>query len=270
MAVNSNLQNIRSMVIGTTAEFAFAENATSAALAGGVSFPFRDFGNMTVVDVDSTVETEGRIVSVRGIRRQISNEPTLTKLAFKLKSNEADPYKLAYAFNANIVGDFLQAALTATAGQPLDFSVAPAVIGRWYQLRTAGGVSVRNVTALTITTLTENTDFVVDRDLGRVRFLTSQAVSRTPTITASAITADPSNLAMTQLNPMQTAIRRGYGRLAFFDRDSTNKVFLDYVDFNCEVILDGNGLNAQDGKSAAEVSLMVTILDVSGSLFVRS
>lgn len=270
MATNTNLQNIRSMVIGTTAEFSFAENATSAAAAGDVSFPFKDFGNLTVVDVDSSIETEARIISTRGIRRQISNEPTLSKLGFKLKSNEADPQKLGYAFNASITGAFTQSALSAVSGQALNFATSPAVIGQWYQLRTSGGVAVRNCTAVTIATKIENTDFVLDLLLGRVRFLTAQAASLTPTLTVSAVTADPSTLAMTVLNPMQTAIRRGYGRLSFFDRDATNKVFLDYVDFNCEVTLEGSGLNSQDGKSAAEVSLMVTVLDVQGSLLVRS
>ena len=270
MATNSNLQNIRSMVIGTTAEFSFAENAPSAAVSGGVSYPFKDFGNLTVVDVDSSIETEARIISVRGLRRQISNEPTLTKLGFKLKSNEADPQKLGYAFNASITGAFTQSALTATAGQALNFATAAAVIGQWYQLRTSGGVAVRNCTAVTIAAKVEGTDFVLDLLLGRIRFLAAQSASLTPTITCSAVTADPSDLAMTVLNPMQTAIRRGYGRISFFDRDATNKVFLDYVDFNCEVTLEGSGLNSQDGKGAAEVSLMVTVLDVQGSLLVRS
>jgi hypothetical protein len=203
-------------------------------------------------------------------RRQIGNVPTLTKLAYKFKSNEADPYKLAYVFNASNSGDYLQAVISAVAGQPFDFSVAAAVIGRWYQLRTAGGVAVRNVTAVTIPTLVLGTDFVIDGNTGRIRFLTAQVVSRTPTITASAITADPSNLAMTQINPMLVPIRRGYGRLTISDTDSTNPVVIDHYDFNCEVILEGSGLNAQDGKAAAEVSIMVTIQDVPGIMLVRS
>lgn len=272
MSVNSNLHNIRALVVGATVEFSFAEAPLTATLAqiGGPLYPFKDFGNLSVADVTSEVESEKRVTAYRGVRREISSEPTLTRLAYKLKSPEADPVKLAIAFNASEGGAYTQAAIAAVPGQALDFTTAPAVIGSWYQLRTAGGVAVRNVTLVTIPTLVENTDFVVDKELGRIRFLTAQAASRTPTITASAVTADPSNLAMSILNPMQKPIRRGYGRLTFFDRDNTNKVVLDHYDFTCELTLEGSGLNSQDGKAAAETSLMVTVTDQQGVMLARS
>lgn len=272
MSVNSNLHNIRALVVGATVEFSFAEAPIGTALAsiGGPLYPFKDFGNLSGLDVGSEMESEKRITSFRGVRREISSEPTLTRLAYKLKSPEADPVKLAIAFNASEGGAYTQTALAAVAGQALDFTTAAAIIGQWYQLRTTGGVSVRNVTALTIATKIEGTDFVVDKELGRIRFLTAQAASLTPTITTAAVTADPSDLAMNILNPMQKPIRRGYGRIIVFDRDAKNKVVLDHYDFSCEIILDGSGLNAQDGKAAAETSLMVTVTDQQGTMLVRS
>lgn len=272
MAVNSNLHNIRALVVGATIEFAFAEApiGTSVALAGGPLYPFQDFGNLTGLDVDSGMESEKRMTSYRGVRREISEEPTLTRLAYKLKSPEADPRKLAIAFNASESGAFTQAALAAVDGQALDFTTAAAVIGAWYQLRTAAGVSVRNVTTLTIATKVEGTDFVVDKELGRVRFLTAQTASLTPVLTVSAVTADPSDLAMNVLKPMQKPIRRGIGRLIVFDRDTKNKVVLDHHDFTCEIVLEGSGLNGQDGKSAAETSLKITVTDQEGTMVVRS
>jgi hypothetical protein len=271
MSVNANLHNIRSMVIGCVASFSFAEGATSAAVAGGVSYPFRDFGNLSVVDFDPKVETQPRTVCIPGVgRREIGNQPVLSSLSYKLKSNEADPLKLGYAFNASISGDLVVAALSAVAGQPFDFTVAPAIIGRWYQLRTVAGVAVRNVTVVTIPTLVLGTDFVIEGTTGRIRFLTVQAASRTPTITTTAITADPSNSAMTVLNPMQVPIRRGFGRLIITDTDANNNVVIDHVDFNCEIIMEGSGLNSQDGKSGAEVSIKVTVQDVTGTMYVRS
>jgi hypothetical protein len=272
MAVNSNLHNIRALIVGATCEFSFAEAPSTATLAqiGGPLYPYKDFGNLSVLDVTSEMESEKRVTAFRGVRREISSEPTLTRLMYKLKSNEADPTKLAIAFNASEGGAFTQGALSAVVGQALDFTTAPAVIGQWYQLRTVGGVAVRNVTTVTIPTLVLNTDFVIDGDLGRIRFLTSQAASRTPTITASAVTADPSALAMNILNPMQKPIRRGYGRITLFDRDATNKVVLDHYDFTCELVLEGSGLNSQDGKAAAETSLMITVTDQVGVMLARS
>jgi hypothetical protein len=58
--------------------------------------------------------------------------------------------------------------------------------------------------------------------------------------------------------------------LIITDTDANNNVVIDHVDFNCEIIMEGSGLNSQDGKSGAEVSIKVTVQDVTGTMYVRS
>jgi hypothetical protein len=273
MAVNSNLHNIRSLIVGAEVEFAFAEAPATATLAqiGGPLYPFKDFGNLSVVDFTSEAEFEKRITSYRGIRTEISAEPTLTRFNYKLKSNELDPVKAAIALNASEGGSYTQSALAAAACQAIDFTVAPAVIGQWYQVRTAAGVAVRNITVLAIATKVENTDFVVDKALGRVRFLTAQTTSLATTITTSAVTAAASDpLGMNLLTPRGKPIRRGYGRIMLWDRDASNNLVYDHYDFSCELVVDSGGINSQDGKASAEVTFMITVTDQPGTIQIRS
>jgi hypothetical protein len=269
MATNADNKNIRSMWVGTTAEFSFAENAPAAFLAGGVAFPFRDFGSLTVVDFDNKIETTPRMVSTRTGNQQIGEVVTQKMTSFKLKSNEADPYKMQMAFSGTDAGAVTQAALSAVAGEALDFSVSPATT-LWYQLRTTAGVQLHNITTVTIATLVENTDFIIDKIGGRIRFITPQTVSRTPIITCGVVPTIDGNIQWNSIVPLSKPLRKGYGRLMLFDTDPTNPLAMDWINFNCEITLEGTGFNTIDGKTAAEVMLKVNILDQPGVMNVRS
>lgn len=266
--VDSDLHKIRAMIIGATAEFSCAFDATSAAAAGTHTSPFTDFGHVKVLDMDNVPETAPRITAVRGVRRQKGTEPTLTKCIYKLTCNEADALKLGFLYSADDPTDFTQSALTGVNGQALDFSATAAVIGKWYDLRTSGGVRVRNLSSVSIATLTENTDFVVDLVLGRVRFLTAQSSSRTPVLTGAAISTT-SNAHMKKLVPMGRPVRSGYGRLIVFDKYSANNVVLDHQDFTCDITIE-SGPGAQDGTSEAAIVLVVTVTSEEGTVFVRN
>lgn len=269
MAVDSQLHNVRAMIVGATGEFAFAENAPSAALAGTADYPYIDFGNILGVDVTAKNETEKVIDCYRGVRSEISNTPTLVGMGYKVKSNEADPLKMAYALAGSKVGSFTQAVLAAVDADALAFSAQkPAIQNAWYTL-SVGGAKVRNLTTVTIVGKVEGVDFVVDKELGRIRFLTAQVASLTPKVTAPAVTAGDLSRGMSIVKPADQPIRRGYGRLTFFDKDTVNKVVYDHYDFQCEIAPDSNPISSQDGKAVMEVSMMITVMRDRGLAAIR-
>lgn len=212
-------------------------------------------------------ETAPRITAVRGVRRQKGTEPTLTKCIYKLTCNEADALKLGILYSAGDATDFTQSALTGVNGQALAFNTTAAVIGKWYDLRTSGGVRVRNLSSVSIATLTEGTDFVVDLVLGRIRFLTAQSSSRTPVLTGAAITTS-SNGHMKKLTPMEKPVRSGYGRLIVFDKYTANNIVLDHQDFSCDITIE-SGPGAQDGTGEAAIVIVVTVTSDEGQVLVR-
>ena len=257
------------MIVGATAEFACAFGAATAALAGTAAYPYQDFGSVKVFDLDAQPETTPRITAVRGSRRQKGTEPTLTKLIYKLTCNEADALKLGILYSASQLGELTQAALAATAGAPIVFSAdAKSQAGAWYDLRKADGTAVREVTAVTIPDKVEGTDFVVDKRLGRIRFLTEQDASLTPTITAAAIAAGATT-AMARLKPMQSPVKSGFGRLIVFDKNTANNVVMDHRDFSCDIVVD-SGPGSQDGTAEAAIVLLVTVTFAEGELLVRN
>lgn len=264
--LDSDLQKVLAMIIGATAEFSFAEGAATAALAGTPAYPYQDFGQITVMDMDNVPETQPRIVAVRGTRRQKGTEPTLAKNIYKLTMNEADALKLGLLYSATDGGALLQDSNTAEPADALDFSAAPSIPGHWYDLR-LDGARVREVESCAIATLAEGVDFVVDYRLGRIRFITVQSVSRTPTIALNAITAT-GDTGMRQLTPMAKSVRSGYGRLVVFDKRSANNVVLDHQDFSCDIVLE-SGPGGQDGQAAAAIVAMVTVTSDVGTVLVR-
>jgi len=267
--LDTDLQKVAAMIVGATAEFACALGATTAALAGTAAYPYQDFGSVKVFDLDAQPETTPRITAVRGSRRQKGTTPTLTKLIYKLTCNEADALKMGILYSGESLGDLTQTVLAATAGAPLEFSAtAKSKAGHWYDLRKSDGSAVREVSAVTIATKVEGTDFVVDKRLGRIRFITEQAAELTPTITAAAITAADTT-SMARIKPMTTPVRSGIGRLVVFDKNASNNVVLDHRDFSCDIVVD-SGPGSQDGTGEAAIVILVTVTFEAGELLVRN
>lgn len=254
--------NLKSLVIGT-GEFSFAENATSAANAKTLGW--LDFGNVLAVTPQVEVTTEEHFGSYRGVRRKDKTLATQSKLTYELKLDEMNKRNLLVLFGATETTQWTQTVKSAVAGDAWAFNVVPSGAEKWWDVLISG-VRVRGITALTIPTLVEGTDFFVDQLNGRVRFAANQVASRTPTVTAPAITATD-NGSFWALTPFGDVIKQGYGRLTLYDQNDNNKVVLDHQDFSCDIKIESFG--ELNGQNITEITMSVTITDTVGTIYSR-
>jgi len=150
-----------------------------------------------------------------------------------------------------------QTALAAVEVDDLEFSTTPAEIGRFYQL-TNGGKKIFKVTNLTLTagatTLSENTDYKVEKITGMVRFLTAQTADITVTVTAAAFDQSPILL-------QEGDIRRGKFRFLYFPVKPTDgspcspEMIIDSLG---EIVFDQELTIAVDSDTEASVAYNFT------------
>ena len=249
-------------------EFSFAKGARTVAEAQVIGW--RDFGNLTTFSIDSSSDAKEHMGAYRGQTIRDRTRRSGLKLGYKFTADEVSGLTLALALMGDETGSYTsQGASAAVAGTPLVFSGgAPSVAGRFYDVLAADGTRVRDLAAITFqgTTLVENTDYEVDRKLGRVRFLTARTATVTPLITALGIAAAGVG-SFQRINPLKTGIQRGLGRLVCFDDDDRNNVKLLHENFGCEVAVD----SATDVKTDdwAGLSIMVTLGLPRGEVFSR-
>src|SRR5690606_30435639 len=118
---------------------------------------------------------------------------------------------------------FTQAAIATAAVDTMVFTAqVPAKLNFDYPL-TKEGAQLRFITSVTLAlaggTLTENTDFYVDKELGLIRFINPAnlpADTVTPTVTSPAIDAAHDKY-MLGVTPMTKPVRRGLGRFLNWD-----------------------------------------------------
>jgi len=185
-------------------------------------------------------------------------------LEYRVQCDEFDLQKLKIALGGSDTTDFTQSALSASSGNALTFATTAAVIGRWYPLRVAG-VRVREVTAVTITSKTEGTDFELDKKTGRIRFLTAQTSDLTPVITASAVTSGSTNF-MQAITPLDSLVKNGYGELSIFMGGETNPLKYTHTGFSCNVSLDS--IDDATGTDVVKATLKVLVTDTVGTVYV--
>lgn len=257
------LHNTTALLIGT-AEFSFSEGAISAAdaqLRGWL-----DLGNLVAFTTEPEVTREEHLGSYRGQRRADRQIVTENKVRYKLRSDEFNKKLMEFLYSGTATTGHTQAALSAVAGQVLAFATTAAKIGYWYDLKTAAGARLRDVTSVTITALVEGTDFVIDSKLGRIRFLTAQVADLTPTITAPVIAAGDAG-SFFGIKPLQDPVRQGYGKLVVFDQFDSNKVVWEHEAFQCEVTVDSGG--EVEGTGFTETVLDVLIGEDVGLVLLR-
>ena len=257
------LHNITALLIGT-GEFAFSDGAISPANAQQIGW--LDFGNVVAFTPETNLNKEEHQGSYRGVRRADKTVVTENGFNWKIRLDEWNRKNLEILFAATPTTGFTQAALSAVAGQVLGFTANPAKIGYWYDLKSAAGARLLDITSVTIAAKVEGTDFVIDQKLGRIRFLTAQAADLTPTITAPAIAANTSGSYM-GLTPLADPVKQGYGRLYIYDQDDTNKLVLAHLDFSCEVTMDS--ANEIDGTAFTDLTLDVKVGSDVGVVYVR-
>jgi hypothetical protein len=256
--------DLQSLLIGT-GEFSFAAGATTAT-AGGVTAPYTDVGNVIAFQVQPETTRQDHKGSYRGIKRLDKSLITSADTKYLVRIDEWKKDNLLYLFYGDDGTAWTQSSASSASGDALDFSATAAVIGKWYDVKISGA-RIRDLTALTIATLAEGTDFVVDYELGRVRFLTAQSASRTPTVSANAISASSSKY-LYGVTPLANPSRSGIGRLTCYDQDENAGVVFDHVDFGCEVSI--NGQPEIDGENYSNIELMVSVTSPVGTLYVRA
>lgn len=258
----NNVTNLAAL-LRAGAEFHFANNATS--VSDSQVKGFTPFGN--VVDVTPNVDTQKveHVSANRGAPRKDREDVIRSQVQFKIKVDEFLPIVQKMMLGGTAGTDFTQTAKTGANADILVFSGTAAVIGNWYDVKSSGA-RIRNLTALTIATLTEGTDFIVDNLTGRVCFLTAQSTDRMPVITAPAITAS-SNGSFIGIKPGQQVKLSGYGRLYLFDENTANSVFAAYEDFSCELTLDS--ASAFSATSFGDLTFSCLITDAVGNWLMR-
>lgn len=254
--------NLQALLLGT-GRFYFCEGAKTVteALAKG----FLDFGNLKSVGIKTENE---KIEHESASRGAVTIDKTVirkAKLQYSLKADEWNKDNVSLAFYGEAGSQIVQAAHSAAAGDDLEFSVGnPSKSDRWYDAR-IGGAIVRHVTTITMTGLTEGEDFELDKELGRIRFLTAQTSTVTPTITSTAITST-SPKALNSLTPLVNVQKSGIGRLLFWD-DNEESLKLDHSDFGCDVYIDS--ADEVDGSKFAEMTITVQVTSPKGTLASR-
>ncbi len=261
----SYAHNLNALLIGT-GEFSFASGATTAAQAGGVGYGYRPFGNVKAFALQPKITTKEHTGAYRGVR---SVDKTFTpglELLYKLTLEEIGLNSLLLALLGSTGTAFTQTVQSAVAGDALVFtSPLPSDPLKWYDIKVAG-VQIRDLTALTVTTLVEGTDFRVDYKLGRIQFLAAQTTSRTPTVSAPAITSSDNGY-LRAITPLNTGKATGIGRIVCYDQASTSIVVFDHKDFACEVMSGGD---TSVGEDVASYDVIVRVLPtLAGTCYVR-
>lgn len=254
------LQNPDALITGA-GEFRFAPGATS--LADARNKGWIDFGNIVATGIKPQIDKLDHVTSVRGVRRVNKTVATKGELMYTIQCDELDVEKLKIALGGTDGTDFTQSAHTTANGNVLAFSTTAAVIGRWYDLRVSG-VPVREVTTVTITGKTEDVDFVVDKKLGAIRFLTAQSADLTPVITAAAVTAGGTGF-LQAINPLNSLMVRGYGRLSIFDGNTAEGLVYDHTDFSCECTFES--MDDVQGTDWVKVTINVRVTSDLGTVW---
>ncbi len=262
MAQRNNVTNLAAL-LRVGAEFHFANGAATPAAAQAAGFT--PFGN--IIDVTPNIDTQKveHVSSNRGAPRKDREDITRSQIQFKIKTDEFNIMVQKIMLGGTDGTAFTQSAQVAVNADALQFSVTPAVIGNWYDI-TVSGARIRNLTGLTIATLTEGTHFVVDALTGRVCFLTAQSTDRTPVVSAPAITANDAGYFF-GIKPGQVVKLSGIGRLYLFDQNTDNKVFAAYEDFSCELTLDTAA--AFNATSFGDLTFSVLVTDTVGNWLTR-
>lgn len=256
--------NLDALFLGT-GEFSFCEGAET--LAEALPKGFMDFGNVRALtpNVESTkVVHKG---SYRGKLKRDKQIVTEHNLDYVLRCDEWKQSNMLILFGGTAAAQHTQLVKTAANADAIAFSAGtPADPDKWYQIAFSG-VHYMHLTTVTIATLTEGTDFVLDLLLGRIRFLTAQTASLVPVVTSAVITTGSVN-SMLGITPLDTITHRGLGRLTLYDQNDDTHIVLDHRDFVCEISLENVG--EINGENWTELQIRVTIsAEDPGTVYLR-
>lgn len=255
MPLDTDLHNTRAEIQGTVS---LMGRIGAISKADAITKGLVDFGNWLGAEFKNEANKEARLKAFRGVVRRVGHTAGMISLGYELTSREvADARKFKFALLGTEATPFTQAALAAVNGDAIVFSVgAPSKPGVWYPLL-YGGVHVHNLTTVTIATLTEGVNFILDKQLGLVRFLTEQTANRVPVLTGPAIDAAHKDY-MLGVQPQTNVVYSGYWSLFAHDQDPNNNLVMRHEWFSADLSVTSWPKIDHSGQSELKVELAVT------------
>lgn len=110
-------------------------------------------------------------------------------------------------------------------------------------------------------------DYVVDPELGSIRFLVAQTGNVRVKAVFGAIVAGDGN-GFSSIAPLGNIVREGFGEIVFYDQDDTKRVVMRHTPFRCSLRTESIG--GADGSSWGELAINVLVLPPDlGAILVR-
>lgn len=206
--------------------------------------------------------------SIGGLTKQGSTTRSV-EWGYSLTGMTMDWWIALLAFFGTEGTPLTQAALSASAGDAIDFTAAAGKTGQYVPILKSGKI-VEGITSLTFTggTFTEGTHWELHADSGMIKLLQDySAAAVTPQITAPEIDSAHKLYARAIL-PLTKVERKGIGRLVTWDDDDDNPRVLDDRGFGCVLSIDGDiDVNSEN---FAEISLMIEKTTPKGTVYRRT
>lgn len=258
----NNMHHTRAELQGTV-EFYFAEDASSAADA--LLRGYLCLGNFLGAEVKPDPKRTPVMSANRGIVIEAGSTGAGVSLGLELTTKEVADYRKAIlALMAADGTPFTQAAIANAAADNLAFTAqVPAKLNYDYPLTKAGAL-LRHVSAAVLTVngagqpLVAGTDYVLDAELGQVRFIKQASLPADTvavTVTVPAIDAAHDKY-MLGITPMQKPVRRGYGRFINWDSDVKNRIVQEMEPRPIELYASGGYSVSHDNQSEQKLTCM--------------
>lgn len=260
MIDNKTMQHTRAELQGTT-QFFFSPDAVSAADA--ILKGYQDLGNFLGAELKPDPKRTPVLKAARGVVYEAGSTGAGVSLGIELTTKEVvDMRKAKLALMAKDTTAFTQAAINAGAADNLAFTAdVPAKLNYDYPL-TKEGALLRHLSAAVLTVggnaLVENTDYILDKELGQVRFIkaaTLPAAAVTVTVTVPAIDSTHDKY-MEGITPMAQPVRRGYGRFLVWDGDVANRLAMEMEPRPIELYTSGGWSVTHDNQAEHKITVM--------------
>ena len=263
MIDSKTMHHTRAELQGTV-EFLFSEGSASIAdirLNGALNL-----GNFLGSELKADPKRTPALKARRGIVFEGGSTGAGVSLGLELTTKEvADYRKAVHALMASDATPFTQAAIATAAVDTLAFTAqVPAKLNADYPL-TKEGAQLRFITTVTLAlagggALAEGTDFLVDKELGLIRFINAAnlpANTVTPTVTSPLIDASHDKY-MLGVTPMTKPVRRGLGRFLNWDSDEKNRLVQEMEWRPIELYTSGGYSVSHDNQSEQKLTCMFT------------
>lgn len=258
MSLNSQTMHHSRAELQGTIEFLFSEGAVSAANAAVLGY--LNLGNFLGAELKPDPKRQVTLSASRGVVFESGSTGAGVSLGIELTTKEtADMRKAKLLLMGKDTDPFTQAAIAAAVADDMAFTAQiPAKLNHDYPIL-KNGVQVRHLSAVALSGgLVEGTDFLVDLELGLVRFIkaaTLPAAAITPTVSAPAIDATHAKY-MEGITPMAQAVRRGYGRFLVWDGDVANRLVMEMEARPIELYTSGGLTVTHDNQSEHKLTAM--------------